>query len=383
MISSINVMLTLSSVRTYRCPRTFLRSTSPRHRLLICPSRNMSNIPRVMLCGDLVWAHTECEEMFKGIADVVRMDSPNRADFLAGLQPGGKYDGVVGLYRHNSSAERIGLFDKQIIQALSKSVKWVAHNGAGYDQIDVETCKEKGIFVSNTPGAVDDATATTALYLLISALRRFSRVERDIRAGGWKNSHSSGTAHDLTGHTLAILGLGGIGLRLAEFVHTFPMRVVYHNRRKVENAPEWCEYYGSDRLDEMLAMADVLSVHVPLRDDTVGLVDEKMIRKLKKGAVIVNTARGKVIDEAAMIRALEDGHLSAIGLDVYPDEPRVNPRLFEFPNATLLPHMGTETCDSQKKMEIRALKNLRDFLIQGRGTDIVPEFKNYTPTSRL
>lgn len=120
----------------------------------------------------------------------------------------------------------------------------------------------------------------------------------------------------MTGHTLAILGLGGIGLRLAEFVHTFPMRVVYHNRRKVENAPEWCEYYGSDRLDEMLAMADVLSVHVPLRDDTVGLVDEKMIRKLKKGAVIVNTARGKVIDEAAMIRALEDGHVGLLSLVV-------------------------------------------------------------------
>lgn len=163
--------------------------------------------------------------------------------------------------------------------------------------------------MSNTPGAVDDATATTALYLMISALRQFSQAERDVRAGRWKSQLRAGNAHDATGRTLAVLGLGGIGLRLAELAHAFPMRVVYHNRRPAANAPAWCEYYGADRLDEMLAQADVLSVHVPLRKETEGFVGEEMIRKLKKGAVIVNTARGKVIDEEAMIRALEDGHV--------------------------------------------------------------------------
>jgi glyoxylate reductase len=135
-------------------------------------------------------------------------------------------------------------------------------------------------------------------------------MERDVRAGLWKANHKAGNAHDATGKTVAILGLGGIGLRYAELVHAFPMRVVYHNRNKSSTAPEWCEYFGADRLDEMLAMADVLSVHVPLRKETEGLVGEDMIRKLKKGAIIVNTARGKVIDEDAMIRALEDGHVS-------------------------------------------------------------------------
>ncbi|KAH9917536.1 uncharacterized protein B0H18DRAFT_1034067 [Fomitopsis serialis] len=324
-------------------------------------------MPRVMICGDLVWAHQECQEIFNGLAEVVPMDSPDRADFLAGLKPGGKYEGVVGLYRHNVSTDRIGLFDKEILDALAAAgVKWIAHNGAGYDQIDVLHCKEKDIWVSNTPGAVDDATATTGFYLMISALRCFSRAERTLRAGGWKSTHKAGEAHDLTGRTLAILGLGGIGLRLAELAHAFPMRIVYHNRRPNPDAPAWCEYFGADRLDEMLAQADVLSVHVPLKDSTVGMVDERMIRKLRRGAVIVNTARGKVIDEPAMIRALEDGHLGA---------PQVNPRLMEFPNATLLPHMGTETCDSQKKMEIRALSNLRDYLTKGKGLDIIPEFK--------
>ncbi|KAI0645288.1 D-isomer specific 2-hydroxyacid dehydrogenase [Trametes meyenii] len=328
---------------------------------------------RVLICGDLVWAHQECAELFKDLAEVVPMDSPTRADFLANLQPGGKYDGIVGIYRHNVSTDRIGIFDAPLIAALPASVKWIAHNGAGYDQIDVAAAKARGLSVSNTPGAVDDATATTALYLLISALRLFAHAERDLRAGKWKASHVPGAAHDLTGRTLAILGLGGIGLRLAELAHAFPMRVVYHNRRKAANAPDWCEYYPAERLDEMLAGADVLSVHVPLKKETEGLVDETMIRRLKKGAVIVNTARGKVIDEAALIRALEDGHLGGVGLDVYPDEPQVNPRLLEFSNATLLPHMGTETCDSQKKMEIRALTNLRDFLTKGKGEDLVPE----------
>lgn len=328
-----------------------------------------------MICGDLVWAHENCENMFKGVAEVVRMDSPNRADFLQNVKPGGKYANIVGIYRHNISADYIGIFDKEIVDALPASMKWIAHNGAGYDQIDVVACKARGITVSNTPGAVDDATATTALYLMISCLRQYSKAERDVRSGLWKSKLNSGNAHDATDRVLAILGLGGIGFRLAELAHAFPMRVVYHNRTKDESKPDWCEYFPEEKLDEMLSIADVLSVHVPLKKETEGLVGEKMIRKLKKGAIIVNTARGKVINEQAMIRALEDGHLGAVGLDVFPNEPEVNPRFFEFPNVTVLPHMGTETCDSQKKMEIRALKNLLDYLQHGAGHDIVPEHR--------
>ncbi|TFY80102.1 hypothetical protein EWM64_g3913 [Hericium alpestre] len=331
--------------------------------------------PRIMICGDIVWAHNEVKELFDGLAEVVRMDSPDRADFLANLESGGRYEGTIAIYRHNSSADRIGIFDREIIEALALSVKWIAHNGAGYDQIDVIACKEKGITVSNTPGAVDDATATTGLYLMISAFRQFARAERNLRAGAWKSGLSSSLTHDLTGKTLAILGLGGIGLRLAELARAFPMRIIYHSRRRNEHAPEWAEYFPVEKLDEFLGATDVLSVHVPLRKDTEGFVGEEMIRKLKKGAIIVNTARGKVIDEAAMIRALEDGHLGAIGLDVYPDEPAVNPRLLEFPQATLLPHMGTETQDSQRKMEVRALTNIKDYLTVGKGKDVVPELQ--------
>lgn len=140
-----------------------------------------------------------------------------------------------------------------------------------------------------------------------------------MRAGFWKANHKAGNAHDVTGKTVAILGLGGIGLRYAELLHAFPARIIYHNRHKNPTVPDWCGYFGADRLDELLSTADVLSVHVPLRKETEGLVGEEMIRKLKKGAIIVNTARGKVIDEEALIRALEDGHVSFLSSDLFPD----------------------------------------------------------------
>ncbi|KAI0359686.1 hypothetical protein OH77DRAFT_1420241 [Trametes cingulata] len=338
------------------------------------------SMARILLCGEIEWAQRECDGLFKGLAELVHMDSPDRREFFSDLKPGGKYDGIVGIYhRGGPTAARIGALDNELISVLPSSVRWLASLGAGYDQIDIDACKRRGIRVSNTPKAGDDATATTALYLIISALRLFSHAERDLRAGKWKSSHNPGAAHDLSGRTLAILGLGGIGLRLAELAHAFPMRILYHSRRKVEHAPAYCEYYPAERLDEMLANADVLSVHVPLNKHTECLVDDTMIRKLRKGAVIVNTARGKVIDEAALIRALEDGHLGAVGLDVFPDEPQVNPRLLDFPNATLLPHVGGATWETLKNMEIRALTNLHDFLTKGQGEDLIPEFKDASP----
>jgi len=166
-----------------------------------------------------------------------------------------------------------------------------------------------GIKVSNTPGAVDDATATTALYLIISTLRQYSKAERNLRKGAWNSGLNSGRAFDVTGKSLAILGMGGIGTRIAELARAFPMRVIYHNRRPAEGAPPWAEYYPKERLAAFLKEADVLAVSVPLRQETEGLVGEEMIRGLKRGAIVVNTARGKVIDEDAMIRALEDGHV--------------------------------------------------------------------------
>ena len=157
-------------------------------------------------------------------------------------------------------------------------------------------------------------------------MRQYSIAERSLRELKWKPSGLNKNTYDVTGKTLAILGLGGIGLRLAVLAHAFPMRIIYHSRHKNLDAPEWCEYF--ENVEEMLAQTDVLSVHVPLREETVGLVGEKWIRALKPRAIIINTARGKVIDEVAMIRALEDGHVSHS----------------EFVYARILTHSYTASC---------------------------------------
>ncbi|KAH7906803.1 D-isomer specific 2-hydroxyacid dehydrogenase [Hygrophoropsis aurantiaca] len=332
----------------------------------------MTSLPRILICGNLRWAHQELHTLFADIAEVID-DAPNRADFFERFKPSGPYEGTVGIYRRNISAARIGIFDKDLISGLPSSLKWIAHNGAGYDLIDVQACKEKDISVSNTPGAVDEGTATVALYLIISCLRHFSYAERSLRSLTWKTPISAGATHDLTDRTIGIVGLGGIGLYLANLVHAFPMRVIYYSRNRRLDAPEWCEYMES--VEALCAEADVLSVHVPLRSDTVGLIGEKEIRTMKRGSILVNTARGKVVDEEAMIRALEDGHLSSVGLDVFPNEPTINPKLLEFPQNALLPHVGTRTQDSEKRMEVRALTNLRDFLVDGAGADLIPEMK--------
>lgn len=155
---------------------------------------------------------------------------------------------------------------------------------------------------------MDEATATTGLYLVLSTLRHFSRAERSLRAGTWKAPVVAGETHDPSTRTLGILGLGGIGLHLAHLLHAFPgARIVYHNRHRVADAPAWCVYVES--IEALCREADVLSVHVPLRADTVHLVGEKEIRAMKRGSIIVNTARGKVLDEEAVIQALDDGHV--------------------------------------------------------------------------
>ncbi|KAG2369266.1 D-isomer specific 2-hydroxyacid dehydrogenase [Suillus spraguei] len=332
-------------------------------------------LPRVLLCGEVNYVQDELEEMFQGIAEVVHLVSESRSHFLSSFGPGGPYEGTVAMYRHNKSSEFIGKFDAPLIHALADTsmVRWIAHNGSGYDEIDVQACKERGIMVSNTPRANEDATATATLYLMLSCLRHFSMAERSLRSGTWKKPYNATQVHDITGRTLGILGLGGIGLRFAHLAHAFPMRIIYFSRRKAESAPDWCEYVSS--IEELCKQADVLSVHIPLNKSTVGMIGEKEIRTLQRGSVLLNTSRGPIVDQEAVIRALEDGHLSSVGLDVYPDEPHVDPRLLTFPRCTLLPHVGGETAEAWRTKELKALGNLKAFVLGGVGEDIVPELR--------
>ncbi|CAK9780004.1 putative 2-hydroxyacid dehydrogenase [Cutaneotrichosporon oleaginosum] len=325
----------------------------------------MTQRPRVLICANpktgLVWTQPDCAEKFQDIADVVQLDSNSVDEFFNDWDA--KYKGVTAIYRHNDSVSAVGLFDKAFIDRLPASVKLIAHNGAGYDQIDVAAATARGIEVSHTPKAVDSATATVAAYLTLSALRQFHRAETNVRAGKWKSGLVP--ALDPDQKVVGIVGMGGIGSAYARRMLAFDMKILYYNRREISPKPDFdCTYCSS--LDELLAQSDVVSLNLPLNDKTKGSFGREQFAKMKKGSVLVNTARGGVVDEDALIDALESGHLFSAGLDVFPDEPNVNPRLIANDKITLLPHMGTETKDTQRKMELLVLDNIASF-IQGKG----------------
>lgn len=328
--------------------------------------------PQILLAGTVFWAKSELAALSPEF-EILPLASKDRASFLKAAADG-EFDNVAAIY-HSSSP--IGNFDKEVINALPASVKVIGHHGAGYDDVDVAACTAKGIQVSHTPSAVDDATATVAMYLIIGSLRQFYRAEQFARAGKFK----TGTvpAHDPEGKVLGIVGMGGIGRALAKRAHGFDMKVQYHNRNPVDASllssfPEGSIPYVST-LEELLATSDVVSLNLPLNKSTEKFFSTKQFNLMKKGAVLINTARGGVVDEEALLEALESGQLSSAGLDVFPNEPFINPLLAANDKLTILPHMGTETQESRRKMENVVLENIKLGLTEGKVVNLVWEQK--------
>ncbi|KAI0098135.1 putative NAD-dependent D-isomer specific 2-hydroxyacid dehydrogenase [Nemania sp. FL0031] len=302
--------------------------------------------------------------------ELLEFHSGTREDFLANCRSG-VYDAVVGCYRSNGSTRLTGRFDDELVDALPKGWKYVAHNGAGYDTVDVEACSRRKIAVSNTPGAVDDATADVGMFLLLGALRMAHFSITALRAGNWLGSTPRG--HDPKGKTLGILGMGGIGRATAHRARAFGMSIIYHNRHRLPPSLECGAEYVS--FDDLLARADVLSLNLALNPATRHIIGATELARMKRGAVVVNTARGALIDEDALVKALEDGQVGAVGLDVYEDEPRVHPGLVGNQRAFLLPHVGTYTFETAREMELLVLRNLESAVDEGRMLTLVAEQK--------
>ncbi|KAH8919883.1 hypothetical protein BT69DRAFT_1352795 [Atractiella rhizophila] len=332
---------------------------------------------KVLICGEIVWAHKEIEALEKNDGWVaLPLTSSSREEFFQDCSPSGKFGDIVAIYRHNNSTSQIGIFDQELVERLPKSLKFLCHNGAGYDQIDVQACTDRRIQVSNTPSAVDDATATTAMYLLLGALRGYQRAEINARAGKFKEGIKP--ANDPEEKVLGIVGMGGIGQSLAIRALGFSMKIQYHNRRPIAPNSFKAPLNSSNvtyvsTLQELLETSDVVSLNLPLNEKTKGSFGKREFGWMKDGSCLVNTARGAVVDEEAMLEALDSGKLKSAGLDVFPDEPAINPRLLTHPSVALLPHMGTETQESQHKMEVRALDNIVAGLKGGRVRDLVGE----------
>ncbi|HTR74455.1 MAG TPA: D-glycerate dehydrogenase [Solirubrobacterales bacterium] len=246
--------------------------------------------------------------------------------------------------------------DDELLAAAGPGLRGVCNVAVGFDNIDLAACARRGVVVANTPGVLDDATADIAFGLILAARRRLGEGERLIRAGRpWRWGMGFMLGHDLRGACLGIIGLGGIGARVAERGRAFGMEIAYHSRRESPAAAD----LGAARLDldELLASSDVVSIHTPLSGETHHLIGARELALMKPTATLVNTARGAVVDEAALVAALRDGTIAAAGLDVFEHEPDVQPGLLELENAVLVPHLGSATVETRAAMAELAARN--------------------------
>jgi len=239
----------------------------------------------------------------------------------------------------------------------------VANVAVGYNNIDVEACRERGVVVTNTPGVLTDATADLAMALILMTTRRLGEGERLIRSGSawqWGMFMMLGTG--VQQRRLGIIGMGGIGTALARRARAFGMTIAYHNRSPI--SAEVAGELDAERLDldELLATSDIVSLNCPYSEATHHLIDGRALRMMRDDAVLINTARGPVVDEAALVNALREGFIGAAGLDVYENEPEVHPGLLTLDNVVLLPHLGSATVETRTAMAQLAARNVVEVL---------------------
>ena len=249
--------------------------------------------------------------------------------------------------------------DEAFLAAAGPSLRVVANVAVGYDNVDVAACARRGVVCTNTPGVLVDATADIAMALILHSTRRMGEAERMIRAGqawSWSMFFMLGTG--LQGKTLGIVGLGQIGTATARRARAFGMRIAYAGRRRADAAVEAELDAAFLELDELLAAADVVSIHCPLSPATRHLIDARRLGLMRPTAHLVNTSRGPVVDEAALAAALRDGTIAGAGLDVYEREPAIEPALLDLENVTLIPHLGSATIETRTAMGVLAAQNV-------------------------
>jgi len=263
--------------------------------------------------------------------------------------------------------------DASMLAAAGDRLKLIANYGAGVDHIDVAGARQRGVLVSNTPGAVTEDTADMTLALILAVTRRLPEGMAEMQAGRWQGW--APTAHlggRLAGRRLGILGMGRIGQAVARRARVFGMQVHYHNRKRLRpEIEEELEATYWESLDQMLARMDIVSVNAPHTPSTFHLLNARRLRLLKPTAVVVNTSRGEVIDENALTRMLRAGEIAGAGLDVFEHGHEINPRLRELSNVVLLPHMGSATVEGRAEMGERVIVNIKTFADGHRPPDLV------------
>jgi glyoxylate reductase len=246
----------------------------------------------------------------------------------------------------------------ELLEACGDGLRVVANFAVGYDNVDLEACRERGVIVTNTPDVLTEATAELALALALAAARRMSDAERDLRAGRWRGwDPAAYRGIEIWGSTVGVVGMGRIGTRFARLAHGLGAKIVYTSRSANPGAES---ELGARRLElrELLEAADVVSIHAPAAAETRGLIGATELELIGPDGVLVNTSRGPLVDSEAVAAVLESGTLGAAGLDVYENEPEVSPRLLEAPRAVLLPHIGSATIPSRDGMASAVADNV-------------------------
>ena len=278
---------------------------------------------------------------------VVSESPPERGELLEAVR------GVAGILP--TVTEKM---DMEVMDAAGDGLKVIANMAVGYDNIDVEAATERGVIVTNTPEVLNETTADTAFLLMLAAARRLGEAERLLRSGGWDAwGPRQLTGPDVWGKRLGVIGFGRIGQALARRTRGFDMDLVYHDQYRNEEAEQELGARYLD-LDELLETADFVSVHTPLTDETHHLIGATELERMKPEAVLINTSRGPVVDEAALADALNEGRIFAAGLDVYEEEPEVHPTLLELDNVVLAPHIGSASIETRDKMAALAAENI-------------------------
>ena len=254
--------------------------------------------------------------------------------------------------------------DKETINKLPGSVKILSNFAVGFGNIDLDAAKKRGIIVTNTPEVLTDATAEIGILLILGACRRASEGIDGAKSSNWKWSADYLIGKQLTGSRLGILGMGRIGKKIAKIAKSLGMIIHYHNRSKLNQDQEDGATYHKD-LKSLLSVSDVLSVCCPASKETINMINKETLEYLPKGAVVTNVARGDIVDDEALIDALNRRKVYAVGLDVYQNEPNLNPGYLKHKSAFILPHLGSATKQTRTAMANLAIDNLEDFFNSG------------------
>jgi glyoxylate reductase len=265
--------------------------------------------------------------------------------------------------------------DAALIRAADDRLQLIANYGAGVNHIDLPAARAKNIIVTNTPGVLTEDTADMTMALIVSVPRRLAEGEKLVRSGEWAGwSPSSMLGHRIGGKALGIVGMGRIGQAVARRARAFGLSIHYHNRHRLPAVLEQAldAHWHAD-LDEMLAAIDILTIHTPRNPDSENLIDRRRIGLLRPHVYIINASRGGIVDEEALVEALETGRLAGAGLDVWKYEPEIDPRLLALPNVVMTPHMGSATFEGRIAQGERVIANIRLWVGGDRPPDQILE----------